>query len=88
MWQLDRAATSASSGSTASARESGRRTDSGEDEAGTVTPPSNDHGGARLNLLSVNGSLAAALPRDRRRVFVCHDRSSSSAYDACFTKAS
>ena len=43
MWQLDRLATSASSGSTASARENGSRTDSGDDEAGTVTPPSNDH---------------------------------------------
>jgi hypothetical protein len=57
MWQLDSAATSASSGSTASVRDSGSRTDSGEDEAGTVTPPSKAHVCARLNLMSVKGSL-------------------------------
>src|SRR5262245_11096298 len=58
MWQLESAATSASSGSTASARDSGTRTESGEEEAGTVTPPSNDHRCARLNLMSVNASSA------------------------------
>ena len=40
MWQLESAATNASSGSTASATEYGSRTLSGEDEAGTVMPPS------------------------------------------------
>ena len=58
MWQLDKAATKASSGSTASARENGSRTDSGEEEAGTVTPPSKAQVWPRLYLLSVKGSSA------------------------------
>ena len=48
MWQLEAAATSASSGSTASARESGTGTDIGDEDAGTLTPPSKDHSCARL----------------------------------------
>src|SRR5262245_45109689 len=57
MWQLEADATSASSGSTASAADSGSGTTDGEDEALTVTPPSNAHSCARLYLLSVNFSL-------------------------------
>src|SRR4051794_35776776 len=41
MWQLERDATNASSGSTAFAFENGAGTTDGEDEAGTVMPPSN-----------------------------------------------
>src|SRR5689334_4978682 len=41
MWQLDRDATNASSGSTAFAFENGAGTTDGEDDAGTVRPPSN-----------------------------------------------
>jgi len=40
MWQLERAATRASSGSTAASTDIGTRTTCGEDEAGTSTPPS------------------------------------------------
>jgi hypothetical protein len=40
MWQLESDATNASSGSTALAFENGGGTTDGEDEAGTVTPPS------------------------------------------------
>ena len=40
MWQLEMAATYASSGSTAAALEKGGRTACGEGEAGTTTPPS------------------------------------------------
>src|SRR3954465_15477598 len=57
MWQLDADATSASSGSTASAADNGSGTTDGEDDALTVMPPSNDHSCARLYLLSVNFSL-------------------------------
>jgi hypothetical protein len=48
MWQLDSAATSASSGSTAFSADSGTRTTCGEDEAGTSTPPSKCQVCARL----------------------------------------
>ncbi len=41
MWQLDSAATNASSGSTAASTEKGSRTECGEEEAGTSIPPSN-----------------------------------------------
>src|SRR5262245_15996364 len=41
MWQLDSAATSASSGSTAAGSDSGGRTALGELDAGTSSPPSN-----------------------------------------------
>src|SRR5437762_12493081 len=40
MWQLEREATNASSGSTAFALEKGAGTTDGEEEAGTVMPPS------------------------------------------------
>src|SRR5580765_4776194 len=43
MWQLEIDATNASSGSTALAFENGAGTTDGEDDAGTVTPPSNVH---------------------------------------------
>src|SRR5207237_445919 len=39
-WQLESAATSASSGSTAASTDNGTRTTCGEDDAGTSTPPS------------------------------------------------
>ena len=48
MWQLEVAATSASSGSTASATEYGTFTVRGDEEARTVAPPSNDHSWPRL----------------------------------------
>src|SRR5471032_2861790 len=41
MWQLEIAATNASSGSTCAGFEKGTGTTEGEDEAGTVMPPSN-----------------------------------------------
>ena len=47
MWQLEVAATSASSGSTPAGSDSGTGTDSGDDEAGTRAPPSNTHSCAR-----------------------------------------
>jgi hypothetical protein len=40
MWQLDSAATNASSGSTAEGSENGARTTSGELDPGTSVPPS------------------------------------------------
>ncbi|KGS86909.1 hypothetical protein X976_3602 [Burkholderia pseudomallei MSHR7500] len=43
MWQLDSAATNASSGSTAVGSENGTRTTCGELDAGTRTPPSKRH---------------------------------------------
>lgn len=43
MWQLEIAATNASSGSTAAGFENGGRTMDGEGEAETTAPPSNDH---------------------------------------------
>ena len=48
MWQLDTAATNASSGSTASSRERGSGTTDGDEDAATVMPPSNDHEWLRL----------------------------------------
>jgi hypothetical protein len=48
MWQLDSAATSASSGSTPAGSEKGTRTTLGEDEAGTSAPPSKLQRCARL----------------------------------------
>ena len=48
MWQLDVAATSASSGSIFSATDIGSGTDKGDDEAGTRKPPSNCHSWPRL----------------------------------------
>lgn len=56
IWQLDRVATNASSGSTFSAMENGRGTTSGDDDAATTAPPSNSHAWPRLYLLSVNFS--------------------------------
>ncbi len=41
MWQLEMAATSASSGSTAAGSEYGSGTESGELDPGTTAPPSN-----------------------------------------------
>ena len=41
MWQLDSEATNASSGSTLAGLEKGIRTAAGDDDAGTVMPPSN-----------------------------------------------
>src|SRR5262249_39650731 len=43
MWQLETAATNASSGSTFAGFEYGRGTTEGDGEAGTVMPPSNSH---------------------------------------------
>src|ERR1700677_1635469 len=43
MWQLESEATNASSGSTALGLEKGTGTTDGDDEAGTVTPPSKVH---------------------------------------------
>src|SRR3954447_7622893 len=40
MWQLDSEATNASSGSTLAGFDSGARTTAGDDDAGTVSPPS------------------------------------------------
>ncbi len=48
MWQLEIAATKASSGSTFSATDQGSGTTWGDEEAGTLTPPSNSHQWARL----------------------------------------
>ena len=48
MWQLDSAATNASSGSTPAGSERGTRTTCGDDEARTIAPPSNSHSCARL----------------------------------------
>ena len=48
MWQDEQAATSASSGSTASGRDIGSGTELGADDAGTTTPSSNRHSCARL----------------------------------------
>jgi hypothetical protein len=48
MWQLEIAATNASSGSTASARDRGGGTKAGEADAATLTPPSKRHSCARL----------------------------------------
>jgi hypothetical protein len=48
MWQLDAAATRASSGSTAAGSDIGTGTDNGDDDAGTVSPPSKRHSCARL----------------------------------------
>jgi hypothetical protein len=48
MWQLEIAATNASSGSTASVTESGTGTECGDEEAGTSTPPSNSQRWPRL----------------------------------------
>jgi diguanylate cyclase (GGDEF)-like protein len=48
MWQLERAATKASSGSTASVTDIGSGTTSGEADAGTLTPPSKRHSCPRL----------------------------------------
>jgi hypothetical protein len=52
MWQLDSAATSASSGSTASSADIGSGTDEGADDAGTSTPPSKRQVWRRLYLPS------------------------------------
>src|SRR3977135_1054017 len=59
MWQLESAATSASSGSTAASTDNGTRTTCGEEDAGTSRPPSKRQGVARLERLSGN----AAAPR-------------------------
>jgi len=48
MWQLESAATSASSGSTAASTDSGTRTTCGEEDAGTSIPPSKRQECARL----------------------------------------
>jgi len=48
MWQLDSAATNASSGSTFSATACGNGTMCGDADAGTTRPPSNAHSWARL----------------------------------------
>ena len=48
MWQLEMAATSASSGSTADGSEQGTGTESGDDDPGTSAPPSNRHTCRRL----------------------------------------
>ena len=48
MWQLESAATSASSGSTAASTDIGTRTTFGEEEAGTSMPPSKRQLWARL----------------------------------------
>ncbi len=48
MWQLESAATKASSGSTASARDSGNGTTEGEADAATSMPPSKRHAWPRL----------------------------------------
>src|SRR5581483_6137349 len=69
MWQLDSAATRASSGSTASARDRGRRTDDGAEEAGTVMPPSNDQVWARLYLPSLK--TAPSRFQDTVAVYSC-----------------
>jgi hypothetical protein len=54
MWQLEREATKASSGSTARGSEYGSGTTDGDDEPGTSTPPSNISLCARLYRLSMN----------------------------------
>src|SRR5262245_53263503 len=87
MWQLDSAATSASSGSTASAREKGTFTDNGEEEAETFTPPSNDHSCARLNLPSAKASPLARF-QETAALYSCA-MVEPPFYDvACFAKAS
>jgi len=47
MWQEERDATNASSGSTARSSESGSGTTAGEEDAGTSRPPSKDHAWSR-----------------------------------------
>src|SRR5688572_3923686 len=56
MWQLERLATNASSGSTAFSTEYGSGTTCGDADAGTSMPPSKCQRCARLYLLSVNGA--------------------------------
>ena len=48
MWQEDKEATNASSGSTPAGSDIGTGTTCGLDEAGTTAPPSNAHSCARL----------------------------------------
>ena len=48
MWQLEIEATNASSGSIAEGSDMGGRTECGDAEAGTVSPPSKLHSCARL----------------------------------------
>ena len=53
MWQLETAATKASSGSTAAGSDQGSFTECGELEPGTTAPPSKRHWWARLYCWSV-----------------------------------
>ena len=66
MWQLEMAATKASSGSTAAGFEYGGQTTDGDGDAWMVTPPSNDH--VCYANLPVHEIAAVALPPDRRLV--------------------
>jgi hypothetical protein len=62
MWQAASAATSISSGSTASSRDSGTRTTCGEEEPTKETPPSNEMVCAREYLPSPGNDRARRLP--------------------------
>jgi len=57
IWQLDTAATNASSGSTYAGFENGTGTTDGEEEAGTVIPPSKDQVCSREYLPARNSAL-------------------------------
>ncbi|HEV8079989.1 MAG TPA: hypothetical protein VGP43_04705 [Chitinophagaceae bacterium] len=61
IWQLEIAATKASSGSTADASDIGVGTTCGEEDAGIFVPPSNAHVCFRLYLLSVKDSVSLPL---------------------------
>ena len=67
MWQLDREAMKASSGSTAAGSEKGVLTTWGELEAATTAPPSKRHTWRREYLLSTKSSC----PRDQLISAVC-----------------
>jgi len=69
MWQLEIAATYASSGSIFAGFEYGAGTAAGEDEAGIESPPSNDHVCARGNFPFKNSSPVLV----HRIVALCSD---------------
>src|SRR3954452_4405623 len=61
MWQLAIEATNASSGSTAAALDHGSGTTDGDDEPGTVAPPSNDQTCSREYLPRVKSACGTAV---------------------------
>ncbi len=69
MWQLDKAATSASSGSTPAGFDHGAGTTAGEEDAGTVKPPSNVQVCSREYL----PLRKSASPRAQEIIALCSD---------------